>query len=828
MSPRLVSRFAAGTVAALLALGSRALGAQDKPDGKEDVRGRMEYFLQQRAYPFDSLPKGAMAAARASAANMRRNAAFVSAGTPWLSVGPVGLQAPDGYWTSAPQSDEGRITSIAVHPTNSQIAIAGSASGGVWRTTSGGASWTPVTDNQCSLATGSVAFDPVNPSIVYVGTGEVGTAWYGCGVLRSTDGGNTWTQLGASVFDPPSGAGASMPKLLIDRTSAGSTSSTIVFAATNTGLYRSTNSGTSWTQLVAGQFTDLAQHPTDANIIYAASGNLFTDTRSGVYRSGDRGATWTKLPLPLSTQGPGRAALAVTPALPKSVFLAASVPVGAGSPTLQGLWRWDDDLARWTQLAAAGVYAPIDRGDFGTQTWYNLVLAVDPIDANRIYLGGTRLYRSTDGGATFTRIANNTHVDWHALVIDPRSPTTLFGGNDGGVHVSYDGGNSWLSRNTNLSITQFYPGIAVHPSLPNQIVGGLQDNGTVMGTGLPTWDALFGGDGGYAAINYQDPTVSWVTCQWANPPCIYRRASSPTVRFDSRIAGINGTDRAAFIPPLVMDPTTPTTLYFGTLKLYKTTNDGVTWTTSGTDLSKGNGNISAIAPSLADPQVVYVGTNDGNVQVSTDGGTSFTLRTTGLPNRAVTDIAVDRANAQRAVVTFSGFGVPHVYLTTDGGGTWTSVSNGLPDVPHNAVALIPGGNRIFVGTDLGVYESGDNGATWTPGPSGMPNVTVTDLVYHGASGTLIAATHGRGVFLSSLTAAATVLRGDVNRDGSVTALDALFIQQALVGIAMPAGVTALPQGDANCNGRLDAADALLVLRFSVSLPVQGACVGTVR
>ena len=511
-------RILPASVGLALALGAATLPAQDKPDGKEDVRGRMEYFYQQRVFPFDSFPKGAMAAARAAVASMRgSNASIMSAGAPWLSVGPVGLQAPDGYWTSAPQSDEGRITSIAVHPTNSQIAIAGSASGGVWRTTSGGASWTPLTDNQCSLATGSVTFDPVNASIVYVGTGELGTSWYGCGVLRSVDGGNTWTQLGASVFDPPSGAGASIPRLLIDRTSAGSVSSTILLAASNAGLYRSANSGTTWTLVASGAFSDLAQHPGDANVFYAAAGSLFNDTRNGVYRSGDRGVTWTKLPLPLSTQGPGRSALAVTPALPKSVFLAASVPLGAGDAKLQGLWRWDDDVAKWTQLNATGVYAPIDRGDFGAQTWYNLVLAVHPVDANRIYVGGTRLYRSSDSGATFSRIANNTHVDWHALVIDPRNPTTIFGGNDGGVHMSYDGGDSWLSRNTNLSITQFYPGIAVHPALPNQIIGGLQDNGTVMGNGLPTWDALFGGDGGYAAINYLDPSVSWVTCQWGNP-----------------------------------------------------------------------------------------------------------------------------------------------------------------------------------------------------------------------------------------------------------------------------------------------------------------------
>ena len=284
-----------------------------------------------------------------------------------------------------------------------------------------------------------------------------------------------------------------------------------------------------------------------------------------------------------------------------------------------------------------------------------------------------------------------------------------------------------------------------------------------------------------------------------------------------------------FIPPLLMDPVTPTTLYFGTQRLWRTTNDGGLWSAVSGDLTKGSGVISTIAIAAANPQMIYVGTNDGNLMVSRDGAVTFSLAIAGLPNRVFTRIVVDATNANRAVVTAGGTGAGHVFLTTDGGGTWSNITGNLVDAPLTSVALIPGSpNHLFVGGDLGVFETTDLGLTWARSPAGMPNVVVEDLAYNSALQLLVAATYGRGMFSYSLANPGAVLRGDVNRDAKVDAFDALLVQQALVGIPLTGGLTASPHGDANCNGSLEAADVLIVLRAAVGLTTAGACVGTIR
>jgi hypothetical protein len=345
------------------------------------------------------------------------------------------------------------------------------------------------------------------------------------------------------------------------------------------------------------------------------------------------------------------------------------------------------------------------------------------------------------------------------------------------------------------------------------------------------WNGVTGGDGGFAAINYANPTTIWTTCQWSTGgACIYRR--SPDVSFGTpmtRRTGIAATDRGLFIPPFLMDPVTPTTLYFGTQYLYRTMNDGLQWAAVSGDLSKGSGSISTIAVAKSNAQVIYVGTSDGNLQVSRDGGTTFTVATAGLPNRYFTRIAIDAQDPNRAVVTASGFLAGHAFLTTDGGTTWTNISGSLADAPLNAVAIIDGTpNHIFVGGDIGVFETTDAGASWSRTPTGLPNVMVQDLVYNSTLQLLLAATYGRGIFTYSLANPAAVLRGDVNRDGMVNAFDALLTQQALVGMALTPGLTALPHGDTNCNSSLEAADALITLRAAVGLTTAGACVGTNR
>jgi photosystem II stability/assembly factor-like uncharacterized protein len=726
--------------------------------------------------------------------------------------------------------DAGRIDAIALHPTASGTMFVASPNGGVWSSTTGGASWTPRFDSQCTLQMSTVKIDPVNPSILYAAAAYASGA-AGCAIFRSTDGGSTWANFNGGL-NFTAYSGGFINEFYVDPGSAGSTSSTtLLFNYGGSGIYRSTNSGMTWAHpFTFGYVTSIVGLPGKPGVVFAGVADYATSVsaRSGLYRSQDNGATWTQLSSgAVDFSGTARLQLAVSPAQPNSVWVIA----GGKNSTFQTVSRWDDNTSALTRLNATGVDPNANgRTHFGSQAWYDLAIAVDPADPSRIYIAGVRAFRSTDGGATFSPMGTEIHCDWHTVLVDPRNPRQLWAGTDGGVFSSTDGGDSWTSRNLGLQVSMYYPGIAQHPTDPSIVLGGLQDNGSLLANGTSLYNAVGGGDGGFAAINFTTPSTLWTTCQWSGGPCIQRRvAVGLGFQYPYVAAGIVTTDRAQFIPPLVMSPTTSTTLYFGTMRLYRTTNDGLLWTAISSDLSRGTGSIKAIAIAPSDAQTIYVGTSDGNVQVTRDGGTTWTLSTSGLPGRAVTDFVVDPADAARALVTLSGSGATHVYLTTTAGTIWTSASGSLPDMPANAAVMIDDGpNHFFVGTDVGVFETTDGGLLWASSPSGLPNVIVNDLSYNPATKQLVAATYGRGLFKYSLVNPSAVLRGDVSRDGVVNAFDALLIQQTLVGLPLTSGLTILPHGDANCDGRVFAADALITLRYSVGLATAGACVGTNR
>jgi photosystem II stability/assembly factor-like uncharacterized protein len=822
------------TIGAALSMGAAALPSQARQP--EDPWAREEYFRRQLAYPHAEIPGGALRRMmEISLERARQGTGFASAifGGSFVPLGPAGLLAQDGFWTSGQQLDAGRVSKIAIHPSNRDTWYVSTAGGGVWKTTNAGASWVPLTESECVLHMGAVAIDPVDPSIVYAGTGELNTSSFGCGVLRTANGGSNWTTFTSSAMTSTLGVHIPVGSIHIDPVTAGSAASTTVLMGTIWGVFRSTNSGVTWTRVLPTGATaradNVVQHPGNPDVLYTGLG---LGSQAGVYRSGDKGVSWSMLPFPpgMSASSIYRLALATSPADPQKVWVFVAGLGSNNAYNLIGGYVWNDATSQWTTLDVSGVYiSGISRGDFGGQAWYDFVLGVDPSDASRIFVGGVRLFRSTNGGNSWQRIAMEIHVDWHALAFDPVDSRRMIGGNDGGVFLSLDGGDTWTSRNYGLAITQYYPGIALHPTNAANVVGGSQDNGSHQYFGMPVWQGITGGDGGYAAFNHQNPAIIWTTCQWG--PCIFRKNPTSGI-WSSRSNGISFSDRAQFIPPLVMDPTTATTLYFGTQKLYRTTDDGVSWIAlaNGLDLSKGSGTITAIAPSRSQPLTVYVGLSDGSVRVTHDGGTTFNPIGTGFPNVFVTDIAVDPQNPLVAWVVTSTFGTPHVFKTTDGGASWGPVAGTLPDIPVFAIAYVPSENVLIIGTQLGVYQSGDGGATWSAGPAGIPMLPVRDLAYNATTNVVVAATHGRGMFMLRTAAATPVLRGDVDRDGAITANDALLIQRALVGRALGADdsgtpFVALPWGDANCNGTLEALDALLTLRQSVGLPVTG-CVGT--
>ena len=738
----------------------------------------------------------------------------------WTSIGPLGLYGDNGFYGSLPQLDAGRVATLAFHPRDRNTLFIGTSAGGVWKTTNEGASWVPLTDGQCAQVIGSIAVDPVNPDIVYAGTGEFYESTTGCGVLRSTDGGATWTNVASAPFVSSAHA---FFTLIIDRATAGSTTSTVLLAATNRGVYRSANAGASWTLVTPVlTFTDIVQHPTNPEVVYAMRMGVATSaTPPGLWRSSDKGLTWTTVST-MTADSVGRMEMAVSPARPGAVWIAAATTRREWG----GLYRWDDSTGTRTTLAAVGpTSAPAVSGrlNFGAQGDYNLMIAAHPTDPNTLYLGGVRAYRSTNGGATFTEIAPNIHVDWHVIQVDPREPSRVMAGNDGGVFLSRDGGNWFQSLNAGLATSLHYPGLSVHPTDPSGVLTGLQDNGTIVArNGMLQWNGVYGGDGSYTAINPVNPNILYVSSQNGN----MFRAEMTTGSLRQIVAGIDANERRAFIAPFILDPQRPTRLYFGGARLYRTDTEGSQWVAISDDLTKGSGVITAIAVAPTDSAALFVGTSDGNVRYSRDYGVTWQTPTTALPNRSVGDISVDPANPQRALATFTSSGTGHVYLTTDGGGTWTDITGSLPDVTTQASAFGPNGS-VYVGNMFGVYSAPSAGGPWTRA-TGVPFVRVTDLVYNSRTNRLVAATYGRGIWSFDFSTPGAVRRGDVNGDGTVNAADALVIQQAITGIQVQPTNTLFPAGDANCDGRMTILDALHVIRFAVNDAPAGSCVGTVR
>lgn len=798
-----------------------------------DPRLRQEYWRRQRAYPNARIPIGAYQAARTyvrehwPSAWTRGGAAAL--GSPasllqWQSLGPAPIEIQGA------QPYAGRITTLAVDPTNGTTIYLGAADGGIWKSVNDGSSWTPLTDDQCSLSTGAMTLDPADPSIIYVGTGEANfnfDAVAGCGMLRSLDGGVTWTSVGGQSFNPPGGGPTSFNKIVVDRQTAGSATSTTVLAATTAGVFKSTNSGATWTHVLGSGATDLIADPSHPNTIYAAQTSAFEGTGNGIYRSADVGSTWTLLGGGLPTANVGRIALAIAPSQPRTLYAAIQDAFGGtGNPgQLLGVWRTDDGGSTWTKLSATGAAC-------GGQCWYDLVMAVDPKHPDTVYFSGFFVERSIDGGKTFADISSSfMHTDQHALAISPQSSATLYAGNDGGIWESRDQGNTWGTLNTNLSITQFYRGVAANASVSGlDILGGTQDNGTDEFPNSAPWNFVLGGDGGMAAFDDRAPTTAFAEVTWADQPFggPWRRDAGSGEQFVEKVNGINLGDRAAFIPTLVMDPVASQTLYFGSYRLYKSLDRAETWTPISGDLTRGTGDIFAIAVAPSDTKTMYIGTDDGNVQVTTDGGVTYSLVTGGLPDAAVTWITVDPSDATHAWVALSGFGSQHVFATTNRGASWQDITGDLPPAPANALVFIPSSGELDVGTDVGVFRLPAGTQRWDLYAPGLPNVAVDALTYIPAASTLLAGTHGRGLF-SFATSGAAVLRGDVNGDGSVTAIDAQAILAAAVGLPLPAAYHALPNGDVTCTGQpLTALDAQIVLSFVVGSDTKAYCVGAVR
>jgi len=778
-----------------------------------------------------------------------------------------------GTWQSlGPGNVGGRTRALLVDPGNTDVMYAAAVAGGIWKTTNGGTSWSPLNDFLANIAVTCMAFDPSNSNTIYAGTGEGffnADGVRGAGIFKTTDAGAHWNRL------TPTASNANF--FFINDIVVSPANGQHIYAATRTGVWRSIDGGTSWNQAIISNVANGANGAMDLAIrtdqatdyIFAAVG---TFSRSHIFRNTDAGGsgTWEDV---FSEVNGGRTSLAIAPSNQNVIYAMAScISCGAGTnpnfPTanytdgLLGVFRSisSGDVGSWTTqvrnnsanlqdtlLLSNPVNGALTQCGFGTsqflnQGWYDNVLAVDPTDSDKVWAGGIDLFRSDNGGVNWAVASywwfqgngtppNNgdpqlVHADNHVLVFHPNyngtTNQTLFVGDDGGLYktdnaktgnVGYVGGIApgggvitpsspicgneftpggfftvpspviWGALNNNYAVTQFYHGLPY----PNgqTYFGGTQDNGTNRGTdaaGPNAWARINGGDGGYVAVNPANTN----TIFFETTGLSLRRSTNGGASSASVITGIAG-DVFPFITVFRMDPNTPTRLWIGGRFMWRTDNNATNWTRTSNAQQTG-GSITAMAIAPGNSNIVIDGAASGQFRRTTIGLTAnaasvlattwlqtFTPRGNG--NGTISWVEYDPTNINNVWATISNFnGTPnvngtsagHVFRSTDGGANWTLADgtqtpgnvNAIPDIPAHSVVVDPNDNqRIYVGTDLGVFVSLDGGANWARETTGFSNTVVESLsaVNNNGVTTLFAFTHGRGAFKVTVpTSCATV------------------------------------------------------------------------
>ncbi len=692
----------------------------------------------------------------------------------------------------------GRVAALdAVREGDRLTVFIGAASGGVWKSVNGGTTYKPVFDKQPVQSIGAVTIDPKNPKVVWVGTGESWTrnsVSIGDGIYKSVDAGENWSNVGLAGTER-------IVKILVDPTA----SDTVYACAPGKlwsdsderGVYKTTDGGKTWTKVLAGSNLStgcsmISLDRQNPKTLYAGmwdfrrKGWTFRSggdgenapSASGLFKSQDGGATWKELDEKSATGLPskpwGRVAVTAAPSKPNVVyaFIEAAVPKN-------GLYRSDDGGATWQAL---------DRSpNMVWRPFYFANLIVDPKDENKLYKPDLSLIASTDGGKTFSDIGGGAHGDFHDVWIDPANTDRLIAGDDGGVWYSYDGGNKWWKAD-NLPISQFYH-VSVDMERPYNVYGGLQDNSSWVGMSAypggitnAQWENMYGGDGFWMFADTADPTYIYAESQGGEIGRVNRkthetRAVKPLPRYKE------GKLRYNWNTPIHMSPTQKGVVYIGAQYLFRSRDHGQTWDRISPDLTTNDPEkqkqeqsggvtvdnsaaemhttIYAIAESPKDPNLVWVGTDDGNVQLTRDGGKTWTNvagNIAGLPKNAwVSSVEPGHFAAGTAYATFDlhtfGDMRPYVYRTTDFGKTWTALapadgSGSLKGYAHVVKEDPVDANLLFVGTELGLWVSLDGGKRWAQYKGGdIPNVAVRDIAVHPRDSALVLATHGRGIWI---------------------------------------------------------------------------------
>ena len=640
---------------------------------------------------------------------------------PWVGLGPNSNTS--GY------AGTGRVMSIGWHPTNDDIIYVGSAGGGLWKTTNGGTSWFPKTDEIDAMGISAILIDPNNTNTIYIGTGDCdGSDNYSIGVLKSTDGGDTWSTTG---LDWNSTSTRKIYNMVFDPDN----SNTILLASTN-GIYRTTNAGTSWTQEISGSYRDIEIKPSVNSDTYYAT------TSDDVYRSTDNGDTWTNI---YTVSGANRLTIATTEDESNYLYVLASKSANNG---LLGVWRSADSGDTFTQQVSGDDINLLGWSSAGTDTggqgWYDLVLASDPNNGEIIHVGGVNHWKSSDGGVNWTikshwsgSGATAVHADKHLLEYNG---TILWEGNDGGIYKSTDGADTWIDVTSDMVISQMYKvGIA---ETDERVIAGLQDNGTKLRNNDANWTDEIGGDGMDCAINPTNSSVMYGSIQRG----IIRRSTNGGSSWTGISSNIPGNPSGAWVTPYLLDPSNPSTIIAGYKSVWRSTNQGNSWTNIGENLSPSNLNYLAISPT--DANYIYAG-RGGTMYRTSDGGAIWD--TLGTPGSNTAMIKVSPSNPETIYAVRSSFSSgAKVYKSTNSGTDWTNISGTLPNLYANCIAIHDDGEEtLYVGMDIVVYYKNNSTPEWTLFNVDLPNVEVKEIEIKETTNEIFLATYGRGVWMNN-------------------------------------------------------------------------------
>ncbi len=740
----------------------KSKGTEQKHTTSSDIQfsgawESMQFINTSRAYPEQDIPPDAYTKAynfyKANFA--QKNSRLNSTVSPWYNLGPDDIG--------------GRTLAMAFDPADTNTIWLGSASGGLWKSTSGGLgtnAWTLIPTGYPVLGISCIAIDPINTNVMYIGTGEMHSygssvnglierptrGSIGIGILKSIDGGQTWNPSLDWQYQQVRGIWDLQINPLNPST---------VIAATTEGIYKSTDAGANWTRVLNELMVmDLLIDPVDTNYVYAGVGNV-DSPNPGIYRSVNGGTNWTRinsgLPLPTNT---GRITLAMNKQNHNALIALVA------------------DL-----FSTVGIYSSKNRGTSWTtntglteivsyQGWYAKGLCMKDDDSSKVLFGGVYLFGSDQHG-DFPNILPNTydvHPDIHDIVSNPLNPNSIYILTDGGLYRSYDFGDTFFPCTNGYITSQSYIG-SVAKLDPNMILSGLQDNNTIRYLGAQSWLPVIGGDGSFNAIDPGNPDFAYGSSQYMN----VSRSDNGGFNFNSILnhsASSTGGNNVAFIAPIALSNSNPNVLYAASDSLFRSDDKGDNWTAPQNSLLNGGSVALSIAVSWTYSDSLYICTAPSNnrpmsVQVSGDGGITFTDISAGLPNRFPRDIAIDPRDSRIVFVAFSGFGTGHLFKSTNSGSTWTDISTSLPDIPFHCIThdlMHP--DTIYAGSDLGVFVSADAGLNWDAMNPGLPEaVMVFDLGYSYSDQTMIAFTHGNGIYKNDLTSlSVTVQQQDLEGD----------------------------------------------------------------